>query len=74
MPGVLFVVCIPNAEYEKSLIYGTAPAIMPNNDMFNGPGQGIQKGKIFTCIKFKKIQMLLTAPILQLDFVTDGVI
>lgn len=42
MPGVLFVVCVPTAEYEKSLLYGTSPVILPSADII--PTQGLQKG------------------------------
>jgi hypothetical protein len=42
MPGVLFVVCIPTAAYEKCLMYGTSPVVPPSADMF--PSHGLQKG------------------------------
>jgi hypothetical protein len=42
MPGVLFVVCVPTAEYEKSLLYGTSPVVLPSSDII--PSQGLQKG------------------------------
>ena len=47
MPGVLFVVCIPTAEYEKCLIHGTSPVVPPSADMISS--HGLQKepaGKI----------------------------
>ncbi|PSN37428.1 hypothetical protein C0J52_19035 [Blattella germanica] len=37
-------VCVPTADYEKSLLYGTAPAVMPSPDMFPSPSTGLQKG------------------------------
>jgi len=42
MPGVLFVVCIPTAEYEKCLVNGTSPSVPPSADMFSS--HGLQKG------------------------------
>jgi len=42
MSGVLFVVCIPTAEYEKCLMYGTSPVVPPSADIFSS--HGLQKG------------------------------
>ena len=42
MPGVLFVVCIPTAEYEKCLMCETSPVVPPSAEIFSS--HGLQKG------------------------------
>jgi hypothetical protein len=59
MPGVLFVVCIPTAEYEKCLTYGTSPVVLPSIDMFSG--NSLQKGpagKIIACNFHEEVPLI----------------
>lgn len=59
MPGVLFVVCIPTADYEKSLMYGTSPVVPPSADMFSS--HGLQKGpagKITVCNFHEEVPLI----------------
>ena len=59
MSGVLFVVCIPTAEYEKCLMYGTSPVVPPSADIFSS--HGLQKGpagKITACNFYKEVPLI----------------
>jgi hypothetical protein len=59
MAGVLFVVCIPTAEYEKCLMNGTSPVVPPSADIFSI--HGLQKGpagKITACSFYKEVSLI----------------
>jgi hypothetical protein len=59
MPGVLFVVRIPTAEYEKRLMYGTSPVVPPSADMFSTHGlQTGPAGKITVCHFHEEVPLI----------------